>query len=335
MRRILSGIQPSGIFHLGNYFGMMQRMIAYQNQEDSPASDGKKNNQLFVFIANYHALTLKPDPEKLQQQTLEMAADYVALGLDPQKSIFWVQSDLPQIAELTWILTHHASVSRLELAHGYKDKVAQGQQATAGLFTYPILMTADILAFATNIVPVGKDQAQHLEICREIARSFNHLFGKVFTIPQADILPDQQLVVGIDGRKMSKSYQNMICPLAAENLLKKSIMSIRTDSAQLQDKKDSSETPLFQIFSLFASTADAKDRLIEKFNQQGSSYQKIKLELFSLIMDTFAPARARRQKISKPEILEILADGSKKAKEVAQPILKKCRDACGISYRSG
>lgn len=328
--RILSGIQPSGFFHLGNYFGMMQRMIAYQDGHHHKISNG----QLYTFIANYHALTICAPAKELRDKSLTLAGDYLALGLDPKKSIFWRQSDVPEVTELAWILSQHVSVSRLELAHSFKEKVSQGQKPRAGLFFYPVLMAADVLAFGTDIVPVGKDQTQHLEICREIARSFNRQYGQIFRIPKSDIVEDSPTIPGTDGRKMSKSYQNIICPFFEEQKLKKSIMSIRTDSSKTeQEKTNVTEMPLYQIFSLFAGDLSA-DELLNKFQKFGSSFQVLKEELFSRIMDEFRGAREIRRKLDDSEIHFVLEHGAQRAKEVAMPILTRVREAVGLQIPS-
>ena len=237
--RVLSGIQPSGSLHLGNYFGMMSRMIKYQSK-----------NELFCFIANYHALTTLPDSKEISTNTFNAACDFLALGLDPEKSTFWIQSDVPEVTELTWILSSQAGVGLMDRATSYKDKIAQGLKPNMGLYSYPILMAADILLFDTEIVPVGKDQKQHLEMTRDIATRFNNTFGEALVIPKPDIQEETKLIPGIDGQKMSKSYNNTIPIFASEKNIRKRIMRIVTDTSDINDPKDK-DTPLFQLYSLF------------------------------------------------------------------------------------
>ena len=236
-KRVLSGIQPSGKLHLGNYFGMMSRMINYQDEND-----------LFCFIVNYHALTTIQNKAELEKNTINAALDFLALGMDPEKSTFWVQSDVPQVTELTWLLSNMAGVGLMERSTSYKDKINKGIIPHMGLFSYPILMAADILLYGSEIVPVGKDQKQHLEITRDIAIRFNNIYGKgLLVVPSPDINVDTMLVPGIDGQKMSKSYANTIPIFADEKLIKKSVMSITTDSAGINEPKDK-DSPLFKIY---------------------------------------------------------------------------------------
>lgn len=241
--RVLSGIQPSGALHLGNYFGMMARMIKYQEE-----------NELFCFIANYHAMTTLPNSQTLSSNTFNAACDFLALGLDPEKSTFWVQSDVPQVTELTWILSSHASVGLMDRATSYKDKIARGIKPNMGLYSYPVLMAADILLFDSQIVPVGKDQKQHLEMTRDMAIRFNNTFGETLIVPEPDIEKVSQLVPGIDGQKMSKSYNNTIPIFDIEKKIRKKIMKIVTDTTDVDEPKDKN-TPLFQIYSLFLDHA--------------------------------------------------------------------------------
>ena len=318
--RILSGIQPSGKIHLGNYFSMMQRMIKYQEEA-----------QLFCFIANYHSLTSIKSKEELQNNCLEIAADFLALGLDPERSTFWLQSDVPQVTELAWLLSQHISVPQLELAHSYKDKISQGLDPSGGLFFYPILMAADILAFGAQRIPVGKDQKQHLEMCRDIARRFNHAYGKTFIIPNADILTDLAAVPGVDGSKMSKSYNNTICPLAPEKELKKSVMSIVTDSKGVNEAKDPESSVLYAIYSLFLDE-DGKLELADRFRTPGTGYGHIKQELLAAILEYFAKARKERERlIAQPaQLKEILQKGAAKAQAAAESFLSKARRNIGL-----
>ena len=252
LKRVLSGIQPSGNLHLGNYFGMMSRMIRYQ-----------ENNDLFCFIVNYHALTTVKDKEFLRDNTIQAAVDFFALGLDPDKSTFWIQSDVPQVCESTWLLSNVTNVGMLERATSYKDKLSKGIPANVGLYSYPILMASDILLFGGEIVPVGKDQKQHIEMTRDIAEKFNQQYGEIFLIPDPDIDKTSQLVPGIDGQKMSKSYNNTIPIFGDEKVIRKKFMSIITDSADVNEPKDIS-TPIFQLYSLFISEEEQLD-LKERF----------------------------------------------------------------------
>ena len=319
--RVLSGIQPSGVLHLGNYFGMMSRMIKYQS-----------NNELFCFIANYHALTSTPTSESLSQNTFNAACDFLALGLDPERSTFWIQSDVPKVTELMWILASHTGVGLLDRATSYKDKISQGIKPNVGLYSYPVLMAADILLFDTELVPVGKDQKQHLEIARDIAMRFNSYYGDTLVMPAPDIEKENQLIPGIDGKKMSKSYNNTIPIFETEKKIRKKIMSVVTDTAGIDEPKDK-DTPLFQLFSLFLDK-DGKLELSARYEGKGLRYGDVKNELFETVMDYFHPFREKRVNIvSKPqEVYEILRLGAKKANLVADEVLDRVRSSAGINY---
>ncbi|NQU28652.1 MAG: tryptophan--tRNA ligase [Candidatus Marinimicrobia bacterium] len=321
MRRILSGIQPSGQLHLGNYFGMMSRMIDYQ-----------ENNDLFCFIVNYHALTTMQDGKLLQENTFNAACDFIALGLDPEITTFWVQSDVPQVTELTWLLANITSVGLLERSTSYKDKIAHGITPNMGLFTYPILMAADILLFGGEIVPVGKDQKQHLEITRDIAIRFNNIYGNIFVVPEPDINKTTQLVPGIDGQKMSKSYGNSIPIFASEKYIRKQVMSIVTDSTPIDESK-SIDTTLFQLYSLFLNEAE-REELADRFRTPGLRYGDVKKELFNRIMDLFTPFREKRVELEKNrgDVIAILRKGADKAAAVAEQYLKRAREVVGVNY---
>ncbi len=320
--RVLSGIQPSGQLHLGNYFSMMKRMIEYQESDD-----------LYCFIASYHALTTVKEAKQLSDNILEVAVDFLALGMDPDKSVFWVQSDLPEVNELTWILSTSITVPQLELAHSYKDKVAQGITPSSGLFFYPVLMAADILLFGGERVPVGRDQKQHLELARDMARRFNNMFGETFVIPEPDIQEDVAVVPGVDGRKMSKSYDNAIYFFAPEKQLRKRIMSIVTDSKGVDEPKEPEGTPLFEIFSLFLNEAE-RESLADRFRTPGTGYGHIKQELFERTMEYFQPYRQRREELlSRPDdVRELLRQGAGKARETATRYLDRARKNCGLIY---
>lgn len=318
--RVLSGIQPSGRIHLGNYFSMMRPMIEYQ-----------KSTQLFCFIANYHSLSSVKNKKELQDNCLEIAADFLSLGLDPEKSTFWLQSDVPQVTELAWILSQHITIPQLELAHSYKDKISQGLEPSGGLFFYPVLMAADILAFGSERIPVGKDQKQHLEMCRDMARRFNQSYGDSFVIPEPDIMKDLAAIPGIDGRKMSKSYNNTICPFAPEKELKKSVMSIVTDSKGVNEPKEPENSVLYAIYSLFL---DEKGRLelADRFRTPGTAYGHIKREFLDVILEHFSKARKKRENLiaHSGELKEILQKGASRARAVADSFLNKARRNTGL-----
>ena len=323
MKRVLSGIQPSGQLHLGNYFGMMSRMIHYQEE-----------NELFCFIVNYHAMTSMQDGASLKENTMSAAMDFLSLGLDPEKSTFWVQSDIPQVAELMWILSIVTSVGLMERGTSYKDKLAKGLKANMGLFSYPILMAADILLFGGEIVPVGKDQKQHLEMTRDIAVRFNQTFGDVLIVPELDIDKDTQLVPGLDGQKMSKSYNNTIPIFGSEKVIQKKVMSIVTDSSGVNEVKNTNCT-LFKIFCLFLDE-NGKLELADKFQTPGTGYGEIKKELFSTIMKHFNLFRQKRDYYEQhqDQVHDILKQGAEKASAVAETFLTPVRDVTGLNYKA-
>ena len=321
-KRVLSGIQPSGKLHLGNYFGMMSRMINYQDEND-----------LFCFIVNYHALTTIQNKAELEKNTINAALDFLALGMDPEKSTFWVQSDVPQVTELTWLLSNMAGVGLMERSTSYKDKIDKGLSPHMGLFSYPILMAADILLYGSEIVPVGKDQKQHLEITRDIAIRFNNVYGKdILVVPSPDINEDTMLVPGIDGQKMSKSYANTIPIFADEKSIKKSVMSITTDSAGIDEPKDK-DSPLFKIYSLFLNSEE-KNILSDRYDSPGLKYGDVKKELLSRIIEHFSPYKEKRKYLLKniDQVHSLLDHGRDKASKVADEYIKKIRDAMGLNY---
>ena len=321
MKRVLSGIQPSGQLHIGNYFGMMSRMIQYQEQ-----------NELYCFIVDYHALTTINDRKRLESNTLNAAMDFLALGLDPDKSIFWIQSDVPQVTELTWLLSTVTGMGLLERATSYKDKTSRGVSPNVGLFSYPILMAADILCFGGDIVPVGKDQKQHLEMTRDIARRFNKIYGEVFVVPDADINKSLQLIPGIDGQKMSKSYGNDIPIFADEKIIRKRVMSITTDSTSIEKSKDKN-TALFQIYSLFLNENE-KNELVSRYDNPGLRYGDVKKELADNIIDYFQTYREKREYLEnhKDYVLKVLKQGADKASLTANKYLTVARTAMGLNY---
>ncbi|BCO08143.1 tryptophan--tRNA ligase [Desulfolithobacter dissulfuricans] len=322
MKRILSGIQPSGQLHIGNYFGMMKTMIS--NME---------NADLYVFIVDLHALTSVHDRDRLRQGTLEAAADFLALGLDPDRCTFWVQSDVPEVCELMWVLSTMTPMGLLERCHSYKDKVAKGISPSHGLFSYPVLMAADILLFQAEIVPVGKDQKQHLEVTRDIAIKFNNTYGETFVLPEPAISESTAIVPGVDGQKMSKSYGNTIPIFLDDKPLRKRVMAIQTDSTPVEDPKDPEKCNLFALFKLFAP----EDRLKEVHDlyvNGGAAYGYIKQELFELIRDYFGEARARKKELLENQdyLREVLAKGAEKARAKAVQTLDLVRDRVGLTY---
>jgi tryptophanyl-tRNA synthetase len=320
--KILSGIQPSGQLHIGNYFGMMLPMI--RNME---------KGELYAFIVNLHALTSVHDQEKLAMGTLEAAADFIALGLDPDRCIFWVQGDVPEVTELTWVLSTLTSMGLLERCHSYKDKVAKGIAPSHGLFSYPVLMAADILLYQAEIVPVGKDQKQHLEVARDIGIRFNHIFGETFVIPEPAIEESVATVPGIDGQKMSKSYNNTIPIFLEGKQLKKAVMAIQTDSTPVEEPKDPDACNLYNIFKLFAP-ADRLAEVRKLYVEGGAAYGYIKMELVDLIGDYFKEAREKRAELLQDteSLKKILAKGGQKAREKAAPTLELVRQRVGLKY---
>ena len=321
MKRVLSGIQPSGSLHVGNYFGMMNRMIKYQDE-----------NELFSCIVNYHALTTINDPEVLRKNTINATLDFFALGLDPEKSTFWIQGDVPHVTEFTWIISNVTNVGLIERSTSYKDKISKGVIPNMGLFSYPLLMASDILCFGSEIVPVGKDQKQHLEIARDIALRFNNIYGDILVIPEEDIDKDTQLVPGTDGQKMSKSYNNIIPIFGDESFIKKQIMSIVTDSTPVDQPKDLN-SPLYRLFTLFLSDKDKKI-LENKFLSPGLQYGKVKADLCDTAIEYFRPFRDKRDYLSKnlDYVFNQLAIGSEKATLVADQIIDKVRTVTGLNY---
>ena len=320
--RILSGIQPSGTLHMGNYFGMMKRMVDYQEQ-----------NELFCFIVNYHALTSVFEGDKLRQGTFNAACDFLALGLDPDKSVFWVQSDVPEVTELTWLLSNVTGMGLLERGHSYKDKTAKGIPANHGLFAYPVLMAADILLYGGERVPVGKDQKQHLEMARDIAIRFNNIYGETFVVPEPDIAGDVATVPGTDGQKMSKSYGNTIEIFADEKTLKDKIMKLKTDSIPVDEPKPVEGNVLYDLYALFLDDA-GKEALKERFLTPGLRYGDVKKEIFATIWEYFAPYRDERARLAKDRqfVVETMQKGAIKARQAASFYIDKARRNVGLDY---
>jgi tryptophanyl-tRNA synthetase len=318
---IVSGIQPSGNLHLGNYFGAVQQFIHFIEE----------GHACYYFLANYHALTTIRDRQRFLELTHNTAADYLALGLDPERCAIYLQSDMPEVCELQWLLTTVTPMGLLERCHAYKDKVQQGIPADHGLFAYPVLMAADILIVRANRVPVGQDQKQHVEVTRDIAQYFNNSYGEVLTIPEPYIPESVATVPGRDGRKMSKSYNNMIGLFAKEDELRQQIFSIVTDSATLKEPKDPDRSTLYAILRLFCD-AEAQAYWADRFRSGGLGYREVKQAIFDKFMEKFGPARTRREELAKqPEFVdEILKRGVAQARKIGQPMLRQVRDAVGI-----
>jgi tryptophanyl-tRNA synthetase len=323
--RILSGIQPTGILHIGNYFGMMRPAIALQDEGEA-----------LYFIADYHALTSIRDRTVLRENSRRVALDFLACGLSPDKAALFRQSDVPQVTELAWILSTVTPVSRLELAHSYKDKIARGATAAAGLFMYPVLMAADILIYDSDIVPVGKDQKQHLEITRDIATRINEIFGsapdrRILKLPEARIQAHTEVVPGIDGQKMSKSYGNTIDIFTGEKEMRKRIMSIVTDSSPVTAPKEPDISTIVQLYALVASKEELDD-MRERFRHGGHGYGEFKKELFERLWEYFAPMRRRRDKILRDRdyVENVLVQGADRANGIAADVMKRVRRAVGL-----
>jgi tryptophanyl-tRNA synthetase len=318
--RVLSGIKPTGLIHWGNYFGAIRQYIALQN-----------NEQAFYFIANLHALTTVRDRDKLRGWTFDIALDWLALGLDPSKATLFVQSDVPEVSELCWLLMTGAPMGLLERCHAYKDRKAKGLTADAGVFGYPVLMSADILSYDSDIVPVGQDQVQHIEVCRDLAGSFNHQFGNVFVMPKEQLLEASAKVPGIDGQKMSKSYDNTLLVFEDAKVQRKRIMRIVTDSRPMDQPKEPAGDVLYDLFSLVAPEAD-REQMAALYRRGGFGYGEIKKALADAAEQFFAEPRARRAELAaKPDyVRQVLADGATKARKKAAEVLKRAQDACGI-----
>src|SRR5262249_15146980 len=309
--RVLSGIQPTGAPHWGNYFGAILQYIDLQNEEQS-----------FYFIANLHALTTVREPQRLQQYTYDVALDLLALGLNPERAVLFVQSDVPEVSELCWLLMTGAPMGLLERCHAYKDKKAKGLAADAGLFTYPVLMAADILAYDSDTVPVGEDQMQHIEVCRDLAGSFNHQFGQTFVMPKGKILEHSAKVPGIDGEKMSKSYNNTLEIFEDPKAQRKKIMRIVTDSRPMEEPKEPESDHLLQLYSLVA-TPEERDAMAATYRRGGFGYGEVKKALADAAERFFAEPRARRAELAAhPErVREILAHGAATARKKATEVL--------------
>jgi tryptophanyl-tRNA synthetase len=318
--RVLSGIQPSGECHLGNYFGAIRQHVALQSAGEA-----------IFFIADYHSMTSVRDGEERRRFVRDVALDYLACGLDPSAAILYRQSDLPETCELAWMLTTVTPMGLLQRAHSYKDKVGQGLRPDHGLFAYPVLMAADILQYNAGVVPVGQDQKQHLEMTRDIATHYNQRYGReVFRLPEPHILEDVAVVPGVDGRKMSKSYDNTLRMFWPESRLKKAVMAIVTDSTPVEAPKDTGQT-LFQLWALFA-TKEEREALFERARAGGIGYGDVKKDLLARLLAHFAPMRERREALAmRPgEVEDVLADGVKRARALMTPVLEAARAAAGL-----
>jgi len=318
--RILSGIQPSGKLHIGNFFGAMRQHLQLQAEHDC-----------FYFIADFHALTSNPTPAEVAGHTIDVAMDYIALGLDTEKTVFWRQSDVPEVTELTWLLSCVTPMGLLARCTSYKDKVAQGLAPNHGLFAYPVLQAADILIYNSDLVPVGADQKQHIEVTRDIAIRFNNHYSEVFTVPKEHIIESVAVVPGVDGRKMSKSYGNTIEIFEPEDSVGKKIMKIVTDSTPVEDPKDPDKCNVFALLKLVASPEELAD-WESKYRTGGMGYGQAKKRLAELMIEYFKPFRQKRTELENniDYVKEVLSKGAERAKAVARETLEKARQAVGL-----
>lgn len=318
--RVLSGIQPTGRFHWGNYFGAIKQYIELQYENDG-----------FYFIADLHALTTVRDPAQLRSNVQDAALDLLALGLDPSRATLFIQSHVPEVSELYWLLMTGTPMGLLERCVAYKDKMARGIKADAGLFSYPVLMAADILAYDSQCVPVGEDQIQHIEVCRDLAGSFNHYYGDTFVIPSARVLQDTAKVPGTDGQKMSKSYDNTLALFDDPKNLRKKIMRISTDSRPMEDPKDPDTDHLYQLYSLF-STAEQREEVRAMYVRGGFGYGEIKKRLADVADEFLEPLRRKRQELVQDpkRVQDALETGARRAREVASDVLRRAQSACGL-----
>ena len=321
MSRILTGIQSTGTPHLGNILGAIIPAIELS----------KKNNESFLFIADLHSLTQIKDPKELKENTYSTAATWLAFGLNPQKTIFYKQSDIPITTELAWILSSYFPYQRLTLAHSFKDKSNDLKNVNAALFTYPMLMAADILLYDANYVPVGKDQIQHLEITRNVASKFNNLHGETLIIPEAITDENTKLIIGTDGQKMSKSKSNIINIFLSDKQLKKQIMSIKTDSLPIESIKNPNTCNVFKLYSLIGNETQVK-QMKENYERGGYGYGEAKSQLFNLILETYSKQRNTYNYLmdNRSEIDQILKEGSIRAKKIADQVIKRVKSKLGI-----
>lgn len=319
-KRVLSGIQPTGRPHWGNYFGAIRQYIDLQEENDG-----------FYFIADLHALTTVREAAVLRQNVIDIALDLLALGLDPEKATLFVQSHVPEVSELCWILLSGTPMGLLQRCVAYKEKVDKGLPAEAGLFTYPVLQAADILAYDSQLVPVGADQVQHIEVCRDIAARFNHQFGDTFVMPRANVLDDSAKVPGTDGEKMSKSYDNVLPLFGEVKKIRKQIMRITTDSRPMEDPKEPVGDHLYDLYSLFADQPQ-KQAMAEKYRRGGFGYGEVKKAIAEASEAYFAEARQRRTELEKnlDYVHEVLAAGANRARKVAAEVLQRAQQASGL-----
>ena len=322
--RVLSGLQPTGRFHWGNYFGAIQQFIKFQGNPD----------EAFYFIANMHALTTVRNPELLREYTYNAALELLGLGLDPEKATLFIQSDVPEVSELTWLLLTCTPMGLLERCHAYKTKKAHGLTADMGLFTYPVLMAADILIYDSNLVPVGEDQKQHIEVARDLASSFNTLFGETFILPQASILDTSAKVPGLDGEKMSKSYNNTLEVFEDVKPQRKKIMRIVTDSRPMEEPKDPETDSLYLLYKLFANE-NQRQEMEDLYRRGGFGYGQIKKALADISEEFFAEARERKARYAanRSLVMDILAEGAARARKKAHEVLERAKANCGVGLR--
>ncbi len=320
--RVLTGIQPSGDLHIGNYFGSIKQMV-----------DAQKESDTFAFIANYHAMSSGNGGQRLAELTIQTATDFLALGIDPEKSTFWVQSDVKEVLELYWVLSAFTPMGLLERAHSYKDKVAKGISANHSLFSYPVLMAADILLYSPDIIPVGKDQIQHVEIARDIAIKFNNEYGEVFKLPEFKIEEDVATVPGTDGQKMSKSYKNTVNIFGEEKKQLKTIKKIVTEQVALEEPKEYENCNVYNMAKLFLNENECQE-LQERYKRGGEGHGHFKLYLHDVIWEYFRPYREQREyyQAHQDEVRDILNAGAGKAREIAQPLMQNIRQLTGIKY---
>ena len=324
-RRSLSGIKSTGTPHLGNYLGMIR-----------PAIDLQESSDAFYFVADYHALTTEHDREAMRKSTYEVTSYFLSFGLDPNRAAFFRQSDVPEVTELSWMLSCVTAMGLLDRAHAYKAAKDRGEEGKVchGLFAYPVLMAADILIYDSHVVPVGKDQVQHVEMTRDMAQRFNHIFGETFVIPEASVREEVMTIPGIDGQKMSKSYGNTIEALQPSKKLRKRMMQIVTDSTPLEDPKDPATCNAFALYKLFASEEEVAD-LAERYRAGGFGFGHAKQELFEKVDAYMAPYREKYETLRNDEdaLEEILREGAKKARAVAQEVVGRARERCGFAQR--
>jgi len=322
--RVLSGVQPSGAaLHIGNYFGALRQQVALQEE-----------HEVLLFIADYHSMTSVRDGASRRAFTQAVALDYLACGVDPERSLLFRQSDVPEVCELAWLLSTVTPMGLLERAHAYKDRVAQGQPADHGLFAYPVLQAADVLLYRSELVPVGQDQKQHLEMARDMAQRWNHAYGEDLLVLPEPYIPDEVAVVpGTDGRKMSKSYGNAIAMFADEKEIQRAVMGIVTDSTPVEAPKDTKQS-LFQLWALFA-TRDERESLFARAQSGGLGYGEVKKDLLARLLAYFGPMRARRAELAAhpDRVEEILAEGARRARAIGRPVLEACREAAGLGAK--